>query len=141
MRGGYVSQYNNMKEFTKAQFWEQYDLFSIEIDGITHYLAGDLNQILKNYRLELSNDIYTCEQCRAILTIIKDAVELEETTGNITKCVVSLVVEKDGSVSNVQLPRGVYVNADTEQEKIALENTLNDMIVETVAIATSFATL
>ncbi|MAW95928.1 MULTISPECIES: hypothetical protein [unclassified Leeuwenhoekiella] len=71
-----------MKEFTKAQFWEQYDLFSIEIDGITHYLAGDLNQILKNYRLELSNDIYTCEQCRAILTIIKDEnnKELETST-------------------------------------------------------------
>ena len=82
MRGGYVSQYNNMKEFTKAQFWEQYDLFSIEIDGITHYLAGDLNEILKNYRLELSNDIYSCDLCRAILTTYKDenGKELETST-------------------------------------------------------------
>ena len=63
---------------------------------------------------------------------IKAAVVLEETTGNITKCVISLVVEKDGSVSNIQLQRGVFVNAENEQEKLALENTLNTMITETV---------
>ncbi len=63
---------------------------------------------------------------------IKAAIVLEETTGNISKCVISLVVEKDGSVSNVQLLRDVSVNTDNEQEKLALENTLNTMITETV---------
>jgi len=63
---------------------------------------------------------------------IKNAVVLEETTGKITKCVVSLVVEKDGSVSGVQLLRGVFVNADNEQDKLALETKLNTMITETV---------
>ena len=77
------------------------------------------------------NAPYPCTM-KQLSDYIKAAVELEETTGNITKCVVSLVVEKDGSVSNVQLPRGVFVNADTEQEKIVLENTLNTMIIETV---------
>ena len=42
------------------------------------------------------------------------------------------MVEIDGSVSNVQLLRGVFVNAENEQEKLALENTLNTMITETV---------
>ena len=77
------------------------------------------------------NAPYPCTM-KQLSDYIKTAVELEETTGNITKCSVSLVVEKDGSVSNVQLLRGVYVNADTEQEKIILENTLNTMIIETL---------
>ena len=63
---------------------------------------------------------------------IKAAIELEESIGKITKCVISLVVEKDGSVSNVQLLRGVFVNVESEQEKLALENTLNTKITETV---------
>ena len=74
---------------------------------------------------------YTCTM-KQLSDYIKSAVVLEETTGNITKCVISLVVEKDGSVSDVQLARGVFVNADNEQEKVALENTLNSMITETV---------
>ncbi len=74
---------------------------------------------------------YPCTM-KQLSDYIKAAVVLEETTGNITKCVISLVVEKDGSVSNVQLLRGVFVNAENEQEKLALENTLNTMITETV---------
>jgi hypothetical protein len=74
---------------------------------------------------------YPCTM-KQLSDYIKSAVVLEETTGNITKCVISLVVEKDGSVSDVQLARGVFVNADNEQEKVALENTLNSMITETV---------
>ena len=74
---------------------------------------------------------YPCTM-KQLSDYIKSAVVLEETTGNITKCVISLVVEKDGSVFDVQLARGVFVNADNEQEKVALENTLNSMITETV---------
>tara|TARA_Y100000991_G_scaffold213253_1_gene198670 strand:- start:1748 stop:2197 length:450 start_codon:yes stop_codon:yes gene_type:complete len=74
---------------------------------------------------------YPCTM-KQLSDYINTAVVLEEITGNITKCVISLIVEKDGSVSNVQLPRGVFVNADSEQEKIALENTLNNKIIETV---------
>ena len=74
---------------------------------------------------------YPCTM-KQLSDYIKAAVVLEETTGNITKCVISLVVEKDGSVSNVQLLRGVFVNAENEQEKLALVNTLNTMITETV---------
>ena len=74
---------------------------------------------------------YPCTM-KKLSDYIKAAVVLDETTGNITKCVISLVVEKDGSVSNVQLLRGVFVNAENEQEKLALENTLNTMITETV---------
>ena len=74
---------------------------------------------------------YPCTM-KQLSDYIKSAVVLEETTGKITKCVISLVVEKDGSVSNVLLLRGVFVNADNEQEKLALENTLNAMITETV---------
>ena len=74
---------------------------------------------------------YPCTM-KQLSDYINAAVVLEEMTGNITKCVISLVVEKDGSVSNVQLPRGVFVNADTEQEKIALENLLNNKIISTV---------
>jgi hypothetical protein len=74
---------------------------------------------------------YPCTM-KQLSDYIKSAVVLEETTGNITKCVISLVVEKDGSVSDVQLARGVFVNADNEQEKVALENTLNSMITETI---------
>ncbi len=74
---------------------------------------------------------YPCTM-KQLSDYIKATVVLEETTGNITKCVISLVVEKDGSVSNVQLLRGVFVNAENEQEKLALENTLNTMITETV---------
>tara|TARA_B100000886_G_scaffold339709_1_gene305995 strand:+ start:1993 stop:2442 length:450 start_codon:yes stop_codon:yes gene_type:complete len=73
---------------------------------------------------------YPCTM-KQLSDYINAAVVLEETTGNITKCVISLVVEKDGSVSNVQLLRGVFVNVDNEQEKLALENTLNTMIIET----------
>jgi len=71
-----------MKQFSTTQFWAQYDLFNLEIDGITHYLAGDLNEILKNYRLELSNEIYSCDLCRAILTTYNDenGKELETST-------------------------------------------------------------
>ena len=74
---------------------------------------------------------YPCTM-KQLSDYIKAAVVLDETTGNITKCVISLVVEKDGSVSNVQLLRGVFVNAENEQEKLVLENTLNTMITETV---------
>ena len=74
---------------------------------------------------------YPCTM-KQLSDYINAAVVLEEMTGNITKCVISLVVEKDGSVSNVQLLRGVFVNAENEQEKLALENTLNTMITETV---------
>ena len=63
---------------------------------------------------------------------IKNAVVLEENTGNITKCVISLVVEKDGSVSGVQLLRGVFVNMENAQDKQVLETKLNNMITETV---------
>jgi hypothetical protein len=78
-----------------------------------------------------ANAPYPCTM-KQLSDYIKAAVVLEETTGNITKCVISLVVEKDGSVSNIQLQRGVFVNAENEQEKLALENTLNTMITETV---------
>lgn len=74
---------------------------------------------------------YPCTM-KQLSDYIKAAVVLEETTGNFTKCVISLVVEKDGSVSNVQLLRGVFVNAENDQEKLVLENTLNTMINETV---------
>ena len=74
---------------------------------------------------------YPCTM-KQLSDYIKAVVELEETIGKITKCVISLVVEKDGSVSNVQLLRGVFVNAESEQEKLALEHTLNTMITETV---------
>ena len=81
--------------------------------------------------LNYANAPYPCTM-KQLSDYIKAAVVLEETTGNITKCVISLVVEKDGSVSNVQLLRGVFVNAENEQEKLALENTLNTMITEIV---------
>ena len=74
---------------------------------------------------------YPCTM-KQLSDYIKTAIVLEETTGNITKCVVGLVVETDGSVSNVQLLRGVFVNVENVQEKLALENTLNAMITETV---------
>jgi hypothetical protein len=74
---------------------------------------------------------YPCTM-KQLSDYIKTTVILDETTGNITKCVISLVVEKDGSVSNVQLLRGVFVNAENEQQKLALENTLNTMITATV---------
>lgn len=63
---------------------------------------------------------------------IRAAVVVDNPTGNITKCVITLVVEKDGSVSTVQLLRGVTVNLENPQEKQALENQLNSMITNTV---------
>ena len=81
--------------------------------------------------LNFADAPYPCTM-KQLSDYIKAAVELEETIGKTTKCVISLVVEKDGSVSNVQLLRGVFVNAESEQEKLALENTLNTMITETV---------
>ena len=74
---------------------------------------------------------YPCTM-KQLSDYIKAAVLLEETTGNITKCVISLVVEKDGSVSDVQLLRGVSVNNENTQDKHVLETRLNNMITETV---------
>ena len=74
---------------------------------------------------------YPCTM-KQLSDYIKAAVVLEETTGNITKCVISLVVEKDGSVSDVQLLRGVSVNNENTQDKHVLETRLNNMITETV---------
>ena len=74
---------------------------------------------------------YPCTM-KQLSDYIKAAVLLEETTGNITKCVISLVVEKDGSVSDVQLLRGVSVNNENTQDKQVLETRLNNMITETV---------
>ena len=71
-------------------------------------------QQCENYKLCLDAP-YPCTM-KQLSDYIKAAVVLEETTGNITKCVISLVVEKDGSVSNVQLLRGVFVNTENEQE-------------------------
>ena len=62
----------------------------------------------------------------------KKAIKVENPVGKVTKCVISLVVEKDGSVSDVQLQRGVYVNMENSQDKQALETKLNNMITETV---------
>ena len=56
---------------------------------------------------------YACTM-KQLSDYIKAAVVLEETTGNITKCVISLVVfyfnqnEKDGSVSNVHVAKRCF---------------------------------
>ena len=42
------------------------------------------------------------------------------------------MVEKDGSVSNVSLQRGVFVSVENAEDKQALENTLNNLIIEKV---------
>ena len=53
-----------------------------------------------------------------VIGLHQKAVVLEDLSGNITKCSINLVVEKDGTVSNVQLVRGVFVNIENEQEKL-----------------------
>ena len=78
-----------------------------------------------------ANAPYPCTM-KQLSDYIKSAVVLEEASGNTTKCVISLVVEKDGSVSDVQLARGVFVNMENTQDKQVLETKLNTMIVETV---------
>lgn len=60
----------------------------------------------------------------------KKVINVENPTGNITKCVVSLIVEKDGTVSDVQMPRGVHVNADNADEKAELESSLNSKVMD-----------
>ena len=112
--GSTISQSNDILNDFTPRMLKDYQYAVDQIDAVPNFGEG------------------SAPKWEAATDYIKAAVELEETTGNITKCVVSLVVEKDGSVSNVQLPRGVFVNADTEQEKIVLENTLNSMIIETV---------
>ena len=60
----------------------------------------------------------------------KNAITTENPSGQVTKCVLYLVVEVDGSVSNVSLVRGVVVNAVDTQTKTALEQSLNARILE-----------
>ena len=60
----------------------------------------------------------------------KKVINVENPTGNLTKCVLSLVVEKDGTVSDVKLPRGVFVNVDNADEKAELENYLNSKVTD-----------
>jgi hypothetical protein len=67
---------------------------------------------------------YPCTM-KQLSDYIKANVKVDVPSGNITKCVLTLVVEKDGSVSEVQLSRGVVVNSDDNQEKQALEAELN----------------
>jgi len=60
----------------------------------------------------------------------KKAIKVENPSGNVTKCMISLVVEKDGSVSDVTMPRGVYINMEEGDAKAELESSLNAKVLE-----------
>ena len=78
-----------------------------------------------------TNAPYPCTM-KMLSDYIKSSVVLEDLSGNITKCSINLVVEKDGTVSNVELVRGVKVNIENEQEKLSLENLINTKIINVV---------
>lgn len=72
---------------------------------------------------------YPCTM-KQLSDYINEAVVVENPKGLQTKCVLSLVVEKDGSVSNVQLLRGVVVKADNPEDTEALAASLDAVILE-----------
>lgn len=55
---------------------------------------------------------------------------ITENPTSMTKCVLTLVVEKDGSVSNIKMARGVMVNAADPEEKEQLEEKINTAIMK-----------
>ena len=58
---------------------------------------------------------YPCTMMQ-LSNYFKEAVVVENPKGKQTKCVLSLVVEKDGSVSDVKLLRGVVVKEDNPED-------------------------
>ncbi len=58
-----------------------------------------------------------------------ESVVVDNPIGKKTKCSVALVVEKDGSVSKVQIKRGVSVNMDDAAAKSELEESLNAKVL------------
>jgi len=59
----------------------------------------------------------------------RNAITVENPIGNDTKCVISLVVETDGSVSDVKMPRGVFVNVEDPEAKAQLQDSLNAKVL------------
>ena len=49
---------------------------------------------------------------------------------SVTKCVLTLVVEKDGSVSDIKMARGVVVASSDPQEKEQMEDKINTAIID-----------
>ena len=71
---------------------------------------------------------YPCTM-NQLSTYFQKTIKVENPVGKVTKCVISLVVEKDGSVSDVQMPRGVFVNMDDAAAKSELEESLNAKVL------------
>lgn len=61
-----------MKDIFSEGFWSDFDLHQIQIDGFIYYLAGDLNEILADFKLRLSDAVYNDPDCRVILTSLND---------------------------------------------------------------------
>jgi len=55
---------------------------------------------------------------------------VDNPSGQLTKCALSLVVEKDGSVSDVKIDRGVFVAANSTEEKELIEEKINNAIIK-----------
>jgi hypothetical protein len=72
---------------------------------------------------------YPCTM-KQLSDFFREVIVVENPMGMQTKCVLSLVVEKDGSVSNVQLQRGVIVKADNPEDTEALAASLDAVILE-----------
>ena len=61
-----------------------------------------------------------------------ESVVIDNPIGKKTKCSVSLVVEKDGSVSNVQIQRGPVVDIEDQNEKEQTEKILGKKLYDKV---------
>ena len=91
---------------------------------------AEVMPVFKNCENErYSNSPYSCT-INQLSDHINRSVVVENSIGMITKCLVSLVVEKDGTVSDVKLPRGVVINIDDAQQKQLLEKELDTKIFD-----------
>lgn len=93
----------------------------------TVYRTADIMPVFQECQLEgFENNPYGCT-INQLTAYFQDNVVVDNPTGNMSKGLISFVVEFDGSISNISLDRSVYLPESNPQLQEELDSKILDL--------------
>lgn len=101
-------------------------IFSQSSNDDTVYRRADVMPVFQQCQLDgFENNPYSCTITQ-LSNYFLENVQIDNPTGNTSKGVLSFIVETDGSISDINLVRSVYLNPENSQ----LQSELDSKILE-----------
>ena len=93
----------------------------------TVFRTADVMPVYQECQLEgFENNPYGCTM-NQLTAYFQNNVIVANPTGNMSKGLISFVVESDGSISNISLDRSVYLNQENPQLQEALDSKILEL--------------